>query len=280
MNTRKQIVRGLRQLVLSWAVLGALALALASHGAAANGAEEATANAAAQRAESDFIETRNLIGILRDGGLVMFPLFGCSLVLVAVVFERTICLRRGRVAPGPFVKRFLHQLREGELDPQTALGLCEDNGSPVAQVFGAAVRKWGRPGVEVEQAILDTGERKANELRRYLRVLNGLSTVTPLLGLLGTVMGIIRSFNAIAGAAAMGRPEALAHGIAEALITTATGLAIAIPALVAYLFFLGRVDQLIMHIDALGQEIVNIISAEGSRPSGRVKATRAARDAA
>lgn len=226
------------------------------------------------------IETKNLIGILKDGGILMIPLAGCSLVLVAFVFERAICLRRGRVIPGPFVKRFIHQLREGELDAGSALTLCEENGSPAAQVFAAAIKKWGRPSVEVEQAILDSGERVANSLRQYLRVLNGISTVSPLLGLLGTVFGMISSFNSIAGASAMGKPELLAHGIAEALITTASGLAIAIPALTFYLLFLGRVDQLVIQLDALGQEIVGIISAEGTRPQSRIRASRATREAA
>src|SRR5262249_19156695 len=154
-----------------------------------------------------------------------------------------------------------HQLREGELDQQSALAICEENSSPVAGVFAAAARKWGRPAVEVEQAILDSGERVANGLRRYLRVLNGISTVSPLLGLLGPVFGMISSVNSISTSSAMGKPELLASGIGEALITTATGLSIAVPALILYLWFLGRVDALIVQIDALGQEIVGIISA-------------------
>lgn len=227
----------------------------------------------------DLISTQSLIGILHDGGIVMFPLGACSFVLVAFVFERSISLRRGRVIPRPFVRRFLHQVSEGELDTDSALRLCEENGCPVAGVFAAAIRKWGRPSVEVEQAIMDSGERAANHLRRYLRVLNGVATVSPLLGLLGTVFGMISSFNSIAAAAAMGKPELMAQGIAEALITTATGLVIAIPALIAYLWFVSRVDSLVVELDALGQQLVRIISAEGSRPAARVR-TRSARSEA
>ena len=84
----------------------------------------------------------------------------------------------------------------------------------------------------------------------------------PLLGLLGTVLGMIRAFNAIATADAMGRPELLAGGISQALLTTAAGLSVAIPALIAYLYFSGRVDQLIVAIDALGQRVVGVISAD------------------
>ena len=208
------------------------------------------------------IPTQNLWDIVRDGGPLMVPIAFCSLVLVAFVFERAVSLRRGRVIPGPFVTRFIQQMREGELDRDKALALCLENGSPVADVFAGAVRKWGRPAVEVEQAIIDAGERATNGLRRYLRVLNGVATISPLLGLLGTVVGMIRAFNAIATSDAMGRPELLASGISQALLTTAAGLSVAIPALIFYMFFVSRVDRLIIDIDALGQDLVQMISAE------------------
>ena len=177
------------------------------------------------------------------------------------------------------MRRFLEQLREGQLTREEALKLCEENRSPVAAVFASAVREWGRPSVEVEQAIIDAGERVTNELRRYLRLFNGVSTLSPLLGLLGTVFGMIQAFNAIVTAHAMGRPELLAGGISQALITTAAGLTVAIPALVAYLYFVSHVDRLIIAIDALGQQVVDQISSEaqasrksGARPLSRIPA--------
>jgi biopolymer transport protein ExbB len=166
------------------------------------------------------------------------------------------------VIPRPFVKRFVQQLRDGELDREQALELCEENGSPVAQVLAGAVRKWGRPSVEVEQGVIDSGERVAAGLRKYLRVLNAVATISPLLGLLGTVTGMIRAFNVIAAADALGRPQLLASGISEALLTTAAGLFVAIPAMTFSMIFVSRVDRLIVEIDSLGQEVVNAISAE------------------
>jgi biopolymer transport protein ExbB len=212
------------------------------------------------------IPTKNLLQVIHDGGPLMIAIGLCSVVLLVFVFERFISLRRGRVIPRPFVKRFLQQIREGQLDPEEAIELCERNRSPVAEVFAAAVRKWGRPSVEVEQAMLDAGERVTNRLRKYLRVLNGVSTISPLLGLLGTVLGMIRAFNAIATADAMGNPEMLAGGISQALLTTAAGMSVAIPALIAYLYFAGRVDQLITEIDDLAQRIVDAIAADASLP--------------
>jgi biopolymer transport protein ExbB len=208
------------------------------------------------------IPTQNLWQIMQSGGILMYPIALCSLLLVAFVFERAISLRPRRIIPKAFVTRFLQQMRDGELDRDQALTLCEENGSPVSEVFAGAVRKWGCPAVEVEQSIIDSGERVTNGLRRYLRVLNGIQTIAPLLGLLGTVFGMIRAFNAIAGSEALGRPELLARGISEALLTTAAGLTVAIPALFFYLYFLSRVDRLIIDIDGLSQELVPLVSAE------------------
>ena len=171
-------------------------------------------------------------------------------------------LRRCRVLPRLFAERFQLQIREGALDRAEALNRCEENDSHVARVFEGAVRKWGKPAVEVEQAVLDEGERAANQMRRYLRLINGVATVSPLLGLLGTVWGMMEAFEAIASSSAIGRPELLAGGIRGALFSTAAGLAVAIPALVLYLAFVGRVDTLVMEIDRLGQDLVNSISAE------------------
>ncbi len=233
------------------------------NGAAA--AKEATAES--DSLLSGEIAEQNLFVIVQQGGLLLYPILIASFILCLFVFERLISLRRRRVIPRPFVRQFLHQLREREIDQQQALAMCRKNGSPVAEVFAGAVQKWGRPAVEVEQAIIDSGERVTSGLRRYLRLINGIATVTPLLGLLGTVVGMIQAFNDIATADAMGKPELLAAGIGQALITTASGLTVAIPALIAYMFFLSRVDRLVMDIDSVAQDVVAEISAEaGNRP--------------
>ena len=208
------------------------------------------------------IPTRNMLSIIHDGGELMIPLILCSFILMVVVFERTVSLARRRIIPRPFVKRFLSQVEEGQIDREEAAELCEENGTPVAKVFAAAAGKWGRSSVEMEQAIIDSGERVTNRLRKHLRVINGVATVSPLLGLLGTVVGMIRAFNAIATSAAMGRPELLAGGISQALLTTAAGLSVAIPALIFYMYFTSKVDRLVVEIDARSQELVGLISAE------------------
>jgi biopolymer transport protein ExbB len=221
-----------------------------------------SAEASATEGADPRISTTDVRKIVRDAGPLMYAILFCSFLLVACLLERTVSLRRRRVIPRPFVTRFLQQLREGQLDREQALELCEENGSPVAQVFAGAVRKWGRPGVEVEQGVIDAGERATNGLRQYLRIFYGVATVGPLLGLMGTALGMIETFNAIAQSDALGRAELLAGGIAKALLNTVGGLAVAIPASILYVLFISRIDRLVMDIDKSAQEVVNIISAE------------------
>jgi biopolymer transport protein ExbB len=215
-----------------------------------------------QVAGGESLQTKSLWDMLLAGGPLVVPIVACSFVLLLVVFERTVSLRRSRVVPRMFAERFLLQISEGALDREEALERCLDNDSQVANVFAAAVRKWGKPAVEVEQAVIDEGERASSHMRRFLRVINGVATVCPLMGLLGTVWGMMQAFEVISGGSAMGRAELLAGGISGALISTAAGLSVAIPALILYLWFVGRVDSLVMEIDRCGQELVNLISAE------------------
>ncbi len=231
---------------------------------------------AGDTASSQVIGNRNLFDIIRSGGPLMIPIGICSFILLVFVFERLIMLRRGLIIPGPFVKRFLEQLREGELNRDSAVTICERNGTLMADVFKAGVLKWGRPAVEVEQAVMDEGERVGNRLRKYLRLFNGISTLSPLLGLLGTVLGMIHSFDSIAATAVVpGDPKSLiATGISQALITTAAGMSVAIPALIAYLYFSSRADKLVMEIDSLGMKVVHQISSEALQASGSTSTAR------
>ena len=196
------------------------------------------------------------------GWVFLVPFVGATLISLWYSVERIVVLKRKRVIPKPFVERFLEHLRQGKLDRSSSLKLCEQSDSPIAAVFAHGVRKWGKSSVEVEQAIIDGGERQVSELRVHLRVLNGVATVTPLLGLLGTVLGMIQAFNDVATAGSLGKTEQLAVGISLALLTTACGLMIAIPTLIMYMYLSGRVDALVMEMDYLAQSVVQAVSAE------------------
>ncbi len=240
----------------------------------------AAINGSADPSKDPKIPVKSLLQIFHDGGLMMYPIALCSFVLTVFAFERFIHLRTGRVIPRPFVKRLIEQLQQQQIDREEALELCERNPSPIAAILSAAVKKYGRPAVEVEQAVLDAGERESNLLRRNMRLLNAISNVSPLLGLLGTVLGMIQAFNDIASAQAMGRPDLLAGGISQALLTTAAGLLVAIPAYLMYMFFLGRTDKLIMEMDSHAQRLVEVVSAEGLQENDTSRTRSRSRKAA
>jgi biopolymer transport protein ExbB len=200
---------------------------------------------------------------IAQGGWLMIPLGICSLIVLTLSLERLVALRRGRVIPRPFVRRFTECVEDGQLSYDEATELCEEFDCPVAEVFRAAVRRWGRPMFEVEQAVMDAGDRVADGLKRFLRVFHAISNVAPLLGLLGTVLGMIEAFDTISGQESLGRPEMLASGISVALMTTAGGLSVAIPAYLAYMYFSSKSDSYLNEIDKLCQRVVDCISAEG-----------------
>ncbi len=214
-----------------------------------------------------------------QGGWLMIPLGLCSLIVFSLSLERMIALRRGRVIPRPFVRRFTECVEDGQLSYDEATELCEEFDCPVAEVFRAAVRRWGRPMFEVEQAVIDAGDRVGEGLKRFLRVFHAISNVAPLLGLLGTVLGMIEAFDTISGQESLGRPEMLASGISVALMTTAGGLAVAIPAYLAYMYFSSKSDNYLNEIDKLCQRVIDCISAEGlenASSSGNNRKRRAA----
>jgi len=198
-----------------------------------------------------------------EGGWLMLPLAICSLIVFSLSLERMIALRRSRVIPRPFVRRFTECVEDGQLSYDEATELCDEFDCPVAEVFQAAVRRWGRPMFEIEQAVMDAGDRVADGLRRFVRVFHAISNVAPLMGLLGTVLGMIEAFETISSQASIGRPEMLASGISVALMTTAGGLSVAIPAYLAYMYFSSKSDRYLGEIDKLCQRVIDCISAEG-----------------
>jgi biopolymer transport protein ExbB len=219
-------------------------------------------------AEASAWELPAFVKKIAQGGWLMIPLGICSLIVLTLSFERLIALRRGRVIPRPFVRRFTECVEDGQLSYDEATELCEEFDCPVSEVFRAALRRWGRPMLEVEQAVMDAGDRVGERLKRFLRVFHAISNVAPLIGLLGTVLGMIEAFETISSTESIGRPETLASGISVALMTTAGGLSVAIPAYLAYMYFSAKSDNYLHEIDKLCQRVVDCISAEGLENAG------------
>lgn len=208
---------------------------------------------------------------MMKGGPLMWPILACSIVTITFSLERMISLRRGRVVPGRFVRRFLKGVASREIAAPAAIDQCVANGSPVARVFFAACRHWGRTAAEIETSVRDSGSREISLLRRNLRAINSSANLATLLGLLGTVFGMIDAFNSLATTPVGGaRAEVLASGIAQALLTTAFGLVVAIPSIILYNYFIGRIDRLVYEIDMFASDLVEAIrgdAVEIQRPS-------------
>ena len=215
-----------------------------------------------------WFQTPEIVTKVMSGGWLMLPLGVCSMVVLTLSLERLIALRRARVIPKPFVRRFTECVEDGVLSYDEATELCKEFDCPVSEVFRAALRRWGRPMLEIEQAVMDAGDRVSDGLKKYLRVFHAISNVAPLIGLLGTVIGMIDAFEVISDQQSIDRPEMLASGISMALMTTAGGLAVAIPAYLAYMYFSSKSDRYLGEIEKLCQRVIDCISAEGLENAG------------
>ncbi len=203
------------------------------------------------------VQIRNLWDFVVKGGVIMIPIGLCSLVALTVIIERLISLRRSRVIPPAFLDGLRKVLRDSPGDTARAAAYCARNGSPVANVFAAGIKKLDRPIEVVEKHIEEAGEREALKLRKFLRALSVIASVAPLLGLLGTIFGMITAFQTVAmSGEALGKTEMLAEGIYEAMITTAAGLVVAIPVLLCYHWIASRIEGLVMEIDGMTVEFI------------------------
>jgi len=211
------------------------------------------------------VDRSSVLRLLRTANPMLWPLAICSVVTLGYVLERLFALRRERVIPREFADRFLERLSTGKLDRERALELCKAHESAAARIFALVVSAWGQPGATIRQTLSYDAAGEVVELKRNLRILSAMSTLGPLLGLLGTVVGIIQSFDALGGRVGPARGEALAHGISLALVATAFGLAIAIVAVTFYYFLLNRVDLLIRELDERTRRVIELVAGDSQR---------------
>lgn len=201
---------------------------------------------------------KNIIAFLAKGGITMIPLFLCSIAALAVAIERALALRRRQVIV-PEVVSVLENVK-GTEDFGLAVSICEKHDGPFANIIRLSLENHGLPREELKEALLDQGRQEVHRLERGLGVLETVAGIAPLLGLLGTVLGILKVFKVIS-LMGVGQAAALAGGISEALITTIAGLFIGIPALVAYNYFAQRSEALVLEIEKYSNRLLNKIYA-------------------
>lgn len=196
----------------------------------------------------------SFLELLQKGGPIMYPLYLCSILMIAFTIERAINLRRRKVSPRETVEALRAEIDAdaGTTDIPGLLQRMQNQGNPLSRIATACLCRADRPILEIEKAAEDAASKEVASLQRNNRVLSSVASVAPLLGLLGTVTGIIRTFMTVSkDEEALGRTSRLAGGIYEALVATAVGLFIAISALVLYFFFQERIDRLTAEVDAI-----------------------------
>ncbi|MDY6956470.1 MAG: MotA/TolQ/ExbB proton channel family protein [Pseudomonadota bacterium] len=198
--------------------------------------------------------------LVRAGGWVMIPILLCSLGAVAIVAERLWSLRRARIVPAELMPQVQQWIKSDQLNDEAVLRLRRH--SPLGKVLAAGLASRHLDRAAVKESIEDAGRHEVHELERYLNTLGTIAGVTPLLGLLGTVFGMIRMFSALTSAG-VGNPADLAHGIAEALITTAAGLIVAIPALAMHRYLRGWVADIVVEMEAASIALINTLYGGG-----------------
>jgi len=195
-------------------------------------------------------ERLSMLRLILKGGPIMIPLGIGSVLAVAIAAERFLNLRHDKVIPPAFVEGLQSAMSRDAEGIDNSLAYCKSVGGPLGDIFRAGMLRLSKDEDAVEKAIEDTAYREVDKLKRSLRGLAIIASVSPLLGLLGTVYGMISAFQD-ATIAGMGKADMLAEGIYEALVTTAAGLTIAIPVLLVYQFLTTRVDSLVDEIDEL-----------------------------
>jgi len=228
-------------------------------------AQAAAPSSATSGANSAAIRIESVWDFVMKGGPTMVAIALCSLVALTVIVERSIVLRRRGIVP----PRFISALQAVASDTPKAVSLCQSDPSPVAAILGAVVRHRGQSPETVEKAVRAAGSRVLIRFRQRMRLLSALPQVSTMLGLLGTIFGMIKSFQAVAASGqSLGKTETLARGIFEAWTNTAAGLLVAIPVLIAYHVLMGRIDTMTGELDRVAADWIEadarpLITAHG-----------------
>jgi biopolymer transport protein ExbB len=200
-----------------------------------------------------------VLELMQAGGWLMLPIIACSVVAMAIVFDRLWTLRRDRIIPDELVTRIWQWHRQQQLTNDRITQVRD--GSPLGRMLAAGLVNRDHPREVMKEAIHDTGRQVVAEMERHLNTLGTIASVAPLLGLLGTVFGMIDVFTVIMDAG-VGNPGVLAGGISKALITTAAGLSVAIPALMFHRYFNGKVNKLTLGMEEQALRLVEVMKGE------------------
>lgn len=206
-----------------------------------------------------------MLELVKAGGWLMLPIIACSVIALAIIAERIWSLRVSRVLPKNLVAQVWRWEKIRQLNDQHLQEL--QSSSPLGSILAAGILSRNEDRNVMKESIEDTGRHVVHELERYLNSLGTIAAISPLLGLLGTVIGMIKVFATIT-TEGVGNPGALAGGISEALITTAAGMSVAIPTLMFYRYFRGRVRMLVLRMEQEALRMVEVMHVRRDTPMG------------
>jgi len=200
-----------------------------------------------------------VLELVQAGGWLMYPILLCSIIAVGIIAERLWTLQTKKVIPKKLMTGIWHLLQKKQLTETNIIEI--EQGSPLGRVLAAGLINRHLSRDLVRESIEETGRFVTHELEKFLNTLGTISTITPLLGLLGTVIGMIKVFTAIT-TVGVGDPTVLAGGISEALITTATGLSVAIPSLIFYRYLKRKIDELVVGMEQEAMKLVEVLHGD------------------
>jgi len=203
----------------------------------------------------------SILKVFLAGGPVMWPILFCSIFALAIIIEKFWYLHKIRIDTQDFLNRILDKIKRHET--KEALNICDSTKSPIAHILKTGILKYDRPRPQIKEAIEDASLYEIPKLEKNLSALATIAHISPLLGLLGTVTGMVRCFQTIQAKATSFHPVApgdLAGGIWEALLTTVAGLIVAIPTFVAYNYLVNRINGFILEMEKAATELVNFLT--------------------
>lgn len=200
-----------------------------------------------------------MLELFKAGGWLMFPLFACSVIAIAIIAERFWSLQTKRIAPPELITQIWQWLRYNQVDKDRIKSL--QNNSPLGRILAAGLAERNAPRDITKESIEDTGRHVTALMEKNLNTLGTIAAISPLIGLLGTVVGMIKVFSVIT-TEGVGNPETLAGGISEALITTAAGLVVAIPSVIFYRYFRGKINRLVVNMEEQAMQLIEILHGD------------------
>lgn len=206
-----------------------------------------------------------MLAFIQSGGVFMWPLLACSILTLAIILERFWTLRKARIAPAGLLSEVMTRLREDRMSLEYIRAMQTHTGLSCVFAAGLLNTKHGRSAMK--ESIQEAASHVIHELERFMSLLGTIAAVSPLLGLLGTVVGMIKVFAVLMENGA-GNTALLAGGISEALLTTAAGLGVAIPALIFHRYFIRRIDELVVSMEQQSTKLIDALHGDRSGQSG------------